>query len=150
MGNAYRPKKPFKSVEGLGTQPWFRLSRNGAYALDRLYAKFNGFNRDKLSLTYGDIRDKMSNRLFSNAVMECIAYGFVDMVRAGRLEKNCNLYRISNRWRKLEDNPKSLDEIGRLLKILEDLKRKPGDIEKRMRMKRLREDILKVSKSKRV
>ncbi len=109
--DAYKPKPPFKAVEGLGTEPWMRLSRNGAYVLDRFYANFTGRNRSNIELSYGKMKDKMSNRPFANAIWEVIGYGFIDIVKDGGLKKEPSVYRISDRWRKLVDHPGKLNEI---------------------------------------
>lgn len=146
-GNAYKPKKPFKTIEGVGTKLWMRLSRNAVYVLDRLYAKFNGYNHDDLSLTYNEMRGKMSGRLFTTSKWELMGFGFIDIVRQGRLERECSIYRLSNRWRKLKNEPKTLDEIELLLDKVEKLNRKKGGTEKRMRMNKLKNRILRVSGS---
>lgn len=148
-GNAYKPKKPFKTIEGVGTKPWMRLSRNAVYVLDRLYAKFNGYNRDDLSLTYKEMKEKMSNRLFTTALWELMGFGFIDRVRKGRLERECSIYRLSNRWRKLKNESKTLDEIELLLDKVEKLMREEGGIEKRMRINKFRNRILRLSGSTR-
>ena len=122
-----------------------RLSRNAVYVLDRFYAKFDGYNRDNLSLTYGEMKDKMSNRLFTPALWELMGFGFIDKIRAGRLERECSIYRLSNRWRKLYHEQKTLDEIELLLKKVEALKREKGCAEKRMRMTKLRYRALRLS-----
>ena len=57
----------------------------------------------------------MSNTLFSRAIWELIGFGFIDARRFGRLEKNCSIYGLSNRWRRLNEDIKKLDEIERLL-----------------------------------
>ena len=147
-GNAYKPKKPFKTIEGVGTKLWMRLSRNAAYVLDRLYAKFNGYNRDDLSLTYQEMKNKMSGRLFTTSLWELIGFGFIDRVRQGRLERECSIYRLSNRWRKLENEPKTLDEIELLLEKVEKLMREEGGIEKRMRINKFRNRILRLSETR--
>lgn len=147
-GNAYRPKKPFKTIEGVGTKPWMRLSRNAVYVLDRLYAKFNGYNRDDLSLTYKEMLEKMSKRLFTTALWELMGFGFIDRVREGRLERECSIYRLSNRWRKLKNDPKILDEIELLLEKVEKLMREEGSIKKRMNMNEFRNRILRLSETR--
>jgi len=145
VGDAYKPKKPYKSVEGLGSKPWLKMTRHGAYVLDRFYAKFNGFNRDDLSLTYAEVKDKMSNRLFTAGLWEVFGFGFIDRIRPGRLERQCSIYRISNRWRKLENNPESLDDIERFLKEILELGRKKASLENRMQINQLRKRVLKLS-----
>ncbi len=147
-GNAYKPKKPFKTIEGIGTKPWMRLSRNAVYVLDRFYEKFNGYNRNDLSLTYLEMKNKMSGRLFTTSLWELIGFGFIHKVRQGRLERECSIYKLSNRWRKLENDPKTLDEIELLLEKIEKLMRKKRSIEKLMRINKLRNRILILSGSR--
>jgi len=142
---AYKPRIPFKSVEGLGTEPWMMLSRNGAYVLDRFYAKFNGYNRSKLSLSYREMSDKMSCRLFSAAIWEVIGFGFIDSLKPGGLERKSTVYGLSNRWRKLLEETEKMKKIKFLLEKVEELKRAPGGIEKRMMMRELRKQILSVT-----
>lgn len=144
--NAYKPKKPFKTVEGLGTEPWQRLSRNGAYVLDRLYSEFNGYNRSDLSLSFRKVKNKMSNRLFSAAMLETICFGFVDVVKGGGLMRQAKIYGLSNRWRRLLDKPEKLDKIEALLKEIEILKRKEGNRNKRMKFRVLQKEALDLSR----
>ena len=146
--NAYKPRKPFKAIEGVGTRPWMRLSRNSVYVLNRFYAKFNGYNRDNLSLTYKEMNGKLSGRLFTAALWELMSFGFIDRVRSGRLEKECSIYRLSNRWRKFEDKEETLNEIELRLGKIEELRRKKGSLEKRTEMNKLRNEALRVSGAK--
>lgn len=120
------------------------MSRNAVFVWFRFYEKFNGFNRYDLSLTYGEVKSKMSNTLFSRAIWELIGFGFIDVRRFGRLERNCSLFGLSNRWKKLSEEPKKLDEIEKLLNQIELLKRQPGSLKKRMKIRELRNKILKV------
>lgn len=143
--DAYKPRKPFKTVEGLGTEPWKRLSRNGAYVLDRLYSKFTGYNRSDLSLTFREVKNKMSNRLFSAAILETICFGFVVVVKEGGLMRQAKIYGLSNRWRRLLDKPEKLEKIEALLKEIEILKRKKGDQKKRMKIRTLQKEALDLS-----
>ena len=62
---AYRPRPPFRIIEGWGTAPFDRLSPYSEWVLGKLYAKFNGFNRSNLSLTYGEVSAAMSGRVFN-------------------------------------------------------------------------------------
>ena len=140
ISGAYKPKKPYRSVEGIGSMPWKKLSRDAVFVLNKFYEKFNGYNRYDLSLTYDEVKSKISNRPFSNALLELLAFGFIDIKRPGRLERECSIYGLSNRWRRLE--PKILDDIEVFLKEIKNLKRKPGEQKKRMRINELRKKIL--------
>jgi len=143
---AYQPRQPFRTVEGIEGAAWEKLSRNAVFVLIEFYRKFNGYNRYDLSLTYREVKNKMSNTLFSRAVWQLIGYGFIDVRRFGRLERNCSLFGLSNRWRKLSENPEKLDAIEKLLEEVEDLKRQPGSLEKRMKIHKLRYKVLNLGK----
>ena len=142
ISGAYKPKKPYRSVEGIGSMPWKMLSRDAVFVLNKFYEKFNGYNRYDLSLTYDEVKSKISNRPFSNALLELLAFGFIDIKRPGRLERECSIYGLSNRWRKLDKEPKILDEIEALVKEIKNLKRKPGGQKKRVRINKLFNEIL--------
>ncbi len=114
--------------------------------LMKFYEKFNGYNRYNLSVTYKEVKDKMSSLIFTRFLWQCIGFGFLDRRRIGRLMRNCSLYGISNRWRKLSKEPEKLDDIERLLKKIDELKRMPGDLKKRMKINELRNQILNLGK----
>lgn len=142
---AYKVKRPFKCIEGLGTDVWMMLSRNAGYVLDRFYVKFNGYNRSDLPLTYREMKDKMSFRLFSSVIWELIGFGFIDSLKPGGLERKSTVYGLSNRWRKLLNEPEKLEKIKTLLNEIETLKRKPGGYDKRMKIRELKKKILNVT-----
>ena len=138
---AYQPKAPFKTVEGTGTEGFQRLSPHSVWVLMRFYEKFTGFNRADLELTYAEVKHVMSSLLFSRSIWQLVGYGFLDVRRFGRLEANCSLYALSDRWRGLTDDPKRLDRIQSILDEIEQLKRQPGSSEKRMRIRQLRDSL---------
>jgi hypothetical protein len=65
-----------------------------------LYSKFTGRNRSNLSLTYkeGRVAGVRDGRL-TLAIWELMAFGFIKTVRWGRLERNCSIYGLDDRWR---------------------------------------------------
>jgi len=143
---AYQPKKPFRTVEGVGSLAWEKLDLRSIGVLMKFYEKFNGYNRYNLSLTYKEVKFLLSSLLFSRSLWQCIGFGFLDVRRFGRLERNCSLFGLSNRWRKLSENPEKLDAVEKLLKRVEDLKRQPGSLKKRMKIHKLRNKVLNLSK----
>ncbi len=143
-GKAYKPRPPFSSVEGIGTLPWRKLDRGAAGILLEFYFKFNGHNRYDLSLTYREVKEKMSSLIFTRYLWQCIGFGFLDVRRFGRLERQCSLFGLSHRWRRLCKEPEKLEEIDVLLKKIEYLKRQPGSQKKRMKIWELRNKILKM------
>jgi hypothetical protein len=86
----------------------------------------------------------MSSLIFTRYLWQLIGYGFLDIRRTGRLMRNCSLFGISNRWRKLNEEPEKLNEIEKLLNQVELLKHQPGNQKKRMKMAKLRNRILKL------
>ena len=141
---AYKPRKPFRTVEGIGTETWNRLDMGARGLLEEFYNKFNGYNRWDLSLPYREVKHKMSSLIFTRWQWQLIGFGFIEVRRWGRLERNCTLYGLSCRWRKLTKDPDALNEIESLLKEVEDLKREKGSAEKRMKIRELRKKILKI------
>ena len=143
-GKAYKPKPPYRSIEGIASKPWGYLSRNAVFVLVEFYRKFNGYNRYDLSLTYGEVKSKMTNRPFADALLELVSFGFIDMRRYGRLERQCSIYGLSNRWRKLDKQPQKLAEIEPLVNQIIILRREKGGPKKRMEISKLRKSILKL------
>lgn len=143
---AYQPRQPFRTVEGMEGAAWEKLSRNAVFVLMEFYRKFNGYNRYNLSLTYREVKNKISSRLFSRAVWQLIGFGFLDVRRFGRLERNCSIFGLSNRWRELRDDPGKLHEIEKLLKRIESLKREPGSLKKRIEIYKFRNRVLNLGK----
>lgn len=88
----------------------------------------------------------MSSLIFTRWQWQLIGFGFIDVVRSGRLERNCSLYGLSNRWRRLSEKPETLDEIEQLLNEIERLKREKGSEEKRMKINALRKKALRWGK----
>jgi len=140
----YQPKPPFSSVEGNGTLPFNKLDRGAVWVLMRFYAKFNGYNRYDLSLPYKEVKHEMSSKIFTRSIWQCIGFGFLDVTRWGRLERNSSLYGLSNRWRKLCEEPEKLEKIEALLKEIEHLKKQKGSAQKRTKIYEHRHKILKL------
>jgi len=139
---AYKPKRPFSSVEGVGSEAWNRLDFGAVGLLMKFLEKFNGYNRANLSVTYREVKNKVSSLVFTRWIWQLIGYGFLDVKRQGRLERHCSLYGLSDRWRSLSAQPKKLDEIGKLLDAIEKLKRerkRPGKLDE---MRALRYQIV--------
>ena len=144
---AYRPRPPFAIVEGAGTPPFKKLDPEAVWVLLQFYAKFTGRNRINLSLTYREARETMSERVFSRAIWQLIGFGFIDVERWGRLERNCTLYGFSDRWRRL-CGPEVEDrrtKIGATLEEIERLKREKWEegrkSEKRQRIIALQKSV---------
>ncbi|MBD3155142.1 MAG: hypothetical protein GF368_00620 [Candidatus Aenigmarchaeota archaeon] len=122
-GRAYQPKKPFKSVEGADSQAWEMLSHYAVWVLMEFYKKFDGYNRNCLKLSYSEVSNKISNNTFNKAVWQLKGFGFIDIVKSGRLERNNTLYALTNRWKGLSKKPDKLNTISKLLRRIEKVKR---------------------------
>ena len=143
----YKPRSPFAIVEGAGTPPFNRLSPEAVWVLLKLYAKFNGKNRSDLSLTYRETKETMCSKVRSRATWQLLGYGFIDVKRWGRLERNCTIFALSDRWRRLyapEAEPQ-LDKIEAILKKIQILQREKCEggskSEKRQRIAALRKEV---------
>ncbi len=142
----YRPEPPFRIIEGIGTEPFKRLSPWAVWILAQFYARFNGEKENlyNLSLTYREVEAVMSNTLFIRAVWECVGFGFLDIRRFGRLERNASLYGLSRRWRGLTD-PQKCDRVEALLEDIKNLQREKGVELKRAKLCALRNRLLAVA-----
>lgn len=144
---AFRPRPPFRIVEGAGTEPFQCLSPEAVWTLLRLYAKFNGYNRADLSCTFNEVKDTMSGRVFSRALWQLIGFGFIDVRQFGRLERTCSIFSLSDRWRRLCGVEAAVrrGEIGNRLEEIERLKRErwpsARQSEKRQRIAALRKRV---------
>ena len=142
--NAYQPTRPFRTIEGIESEAFEKLDMGAIGILIRFYIKFDGHNRFNLSLTYREVKHKMSSLIFSRYIWQLIGYGFIDVRRFGRLERNCSLYGLSNRWKRLSTDPDKLDKIELFLDHIERMKRQPGCQKKRMKIYALRKKILEM------
>lgn len=122
---AYRPKPPFISVEGIESLAWGKLSRDAVWVHTELYRKFNGKNRNNLSLTYKEVNHKISNGTFNKAIWELIGYGFIHVKRFGHLNQNASIYELCDKWEYLSNQPEKLNRNEKLLARLERTKRIP-------------------------
>jgi len=141
---AYQPTRPFRTVEGIESKTFEKLDMGAIGVLIEFYIKFDGRNRSNLSLTYREVKHKMSSLIFTRYIWQLIGYGFIDVRRWGRLERNCSLFGLSNRWRRLSTEPDKLDKIEVFLEQIERMKKQPGSQKKRMKMYALRKKILEM------
>jgi len=64
----------------------------------------------------------MANGTFSKAIWELIGFGFIDVKRFGRLERNNSIYALSDRWKRMSLDSKRLHKIEKLLAHAEKVK----------------------------
>ena len=59
----YKPKKPFRSVEGIESPAWEQLSVHAIWILMEFYKCFDGYNRNCLYLSYKTVGHKVASDL---------------------------------------------------------------------------------------
>lgn len=119
---AYRPEKPYCSVEGAHSSAWNKLSVHAVWVLMEFYKRFDGYNRHCLTLSYRDVKEKMSTNTFSKSIWELRCFGFIDVIRYGSLQRNNSIYALSKDWKHKSKNSSKLDRIERLLRQAEKVK----------------------------
>lgn len=143
---AYNPKKPFITVEGIKSKPWKKLTPNDVFVLIEFYRKFNGFNKDNLSLTYKEEKKKMAPATLLKSKWRLIGYGFLYPTRWGRGRKEPSLYGLSHNWKTLNRDPELLFIQERRLAQHEKLLRKKSSKEKLEEIRILRNKLWKIEK----
>ena len=78
---------------------WKSLSGNSIKVYIQLMRKCNGNNDRDLSLTYAEMKTHLSPATFRKCMTELVETGFVDLVRQGGIERQCNIFGISERWK---------------------------------------------------
>ena len=61
--------------------------------------KCNGHNDDNLSLTYNEMKAALAPATLRKCLTELVEKGFIDLVRQGGLQKQCNIFGKSDRWK---------------------------------------------------
>ncbi len=124
---SYRIKGPFwpftnKIAE---SEAFKRLDPFDVFVLAKYWGKYYPDNRDNLCVTNSEIKYKISTATFSKSKLRLRAFGFLYVVRFGRLERNASIFGISGKWESLSKHPDKLDRIERLLSRHEKIKRMP-------------------------
>ena len=93
-------KGGFIAIENalLASEEWNGLSSRAIHVYILFRQKFNGKNEDDISITYDEVRDKMSSVKFSKALKELKDKGILITVRPGGFDRKCNIFSIRNRW----------------------------------------------------
>lgn len=117
----HQPRKPFKCVEGIGSETMRKLNSFDVLVLTMLYEKFNGYNRNNLDLPFREVKERISKPTFFKSIQRLIAFGFLYVVKKGRInpDKTYSIYGLSDSWRKFEKEPAELDRIEKLLEEAE-------------------------------
>jgi len=96
-----RTRRRFAIIEKeiLYSESWARISQSAKVIYVHLKGEFNGSNRHSLKLPYSQMKKNMSNATFWRGINLLEKLGFIDRVAKGGLEKNPNVYGLSERWR---------------------------------------------------
>jgi hypothetical protein len=91
---------PFVMIpkEMIRSEAWKSLSHYSVRTYIEIAAKYNGNNERNLSYTYQEAEMIMNRRTFKKGIDELVEFGFIDVIRSGRLNRVCNLYALSRRW----------------------------------------------------
>lgn len=118
------PRPPFKCVEGIGSKAMDKLTGSDLLVLKEFYKKFNGHNRNNLELPFWEVKERISNKTFFRSIQRLTAYGFIRVVRAGKIGpgRRCSVYGLSDLWRKFERKPAELERIEVALQKIDGLK----------------------------
>ena len=84
----------------IDSEAWQDLSCYASRVYTQIARKHNGYNNGNLSYTYKEASKIMHRTTYSKALNELVNHGFIDVVRSGRLNKECNIFALSYRWKK--------------------------------------------------
>lgn len=93
---------PFVAItkEMIRSKAWVKLKHYSVRAYIHIAAKYNGKNSNNLSFTYQEASKIMNAHTYKKAIDELVKYGFLDMKRSGACYGKCNVFGLSERWRK--------------------------------------------------
>lgn len=103
-----RKKKNKKKIHGqflplpyimIDSPAWQSLSSNAIKVYIQLMRKCNGNNDDNLSLTYNEMNGILAPATLRKCLTELVENGFIDLKRQGGLQKQCNIFAKSERWK---------------------------------------------------
>jgi hypothetical protein len=95
----------------INSEPFKKLSPNAVWVLVQFLNQKKMFtreyfdhdipikNREEISLTYSQVKGKMGNNRFSNAIRELKENGFLNLIKPGGLFRQRNIYALSNDWK---------------------------------------------------
>ena len=79
---------------------WQDLSCYSRTVYLEIARKHNGYNNGDLSYTFQEASKIMHRSTYGKALNELVSHGFIDIVRSGGLNKQCNIFALSYRWKK--------------------------------------------------
>jgi hypothetical protein len=102
MYSKQKPKTSFVMIERemIRSKAWKKLNHYSVRAYLHIKYKFNGKNADDLSFTYEEATKIMNGHTYKKAIDQLVQYGFIDMKRSGACFGKCNIFALSERWKK--------------------------------------------------
>ena len=104
MASSKKKLPPFVPItkEMIRSKAWEKLSHYSVRAYIHVAAKYNGKNENNLSFTYKEASKIMNTHTYKKAIDELVRYGFLDMKRSGACYGKCNIFGLSERWKKYD------------------------------------------------
>lgn len=96
--------------EILYSSSWAELPYSAMVVYVHLKGEFVGYNKKELKLPYSQMKGIMSSATFWRAINMLEKIGFIDRIQRGGLEKNPNVYALSDRWRLREKSMQEYQE----------------------------------------
>ena len=103
MGKSKKRSGPqfFQFFHSMGKSEAYQdLSVYARAVFTEIVLKHNGYNDNNLSYTYKEASKIMHRNTYAKALNELVSHGFIDIVRSGGLNKECNIFALSHRWKK--------------------------------------------------
>jgi hypothetical protein len=79
---------------------WKSLTNPARVAYWHIKLDENGRNDGELKLPYSQAADLMDRKTFAKVISMLVDRGFITITRHGGLMQHCNLYAISDAWRR--------------------------------------------------
>jgi len=87
------------------SKEWKCMQWYSKIAYLRIKRKYNPNNGEKISVSYREMEDEMSQPTFGKAIKELIRVGFIEVIQKGGLYRRRNYYTLSYRWKTLKASP---------------------------------------------
>ena len=90
------------------------VSTNGLWAYIRIRQKYNGYNKNNLSLVHREIKYKIkSSATYYNVIIpELIRLGLIEIVKKGGLHKQPNIYGLSDDWKYITESMQDVSKLS--------------------------------------
>uniref|UniRef100_A0A6M3JLB6 Uncharacterized protein n=1 Tax=viral metagenome TaxID=1070528 RepID=A0A6M3JLB6_9ZZZZ len=87
------------------SKEWRSLQWYSKIAYLRIKRKYNPNKGEKITVSYREMADEMSQPTFGKAIKELLRVGFIEITQRGGLYRRRNYYILSYRWKTLGASP---------------------------------------------